>query len=81
MGAGYAQLDPLTITLPHPDAAIAIISKSTELAGHYGVAVPGLRTGRAGHARGAEVLTRSAGRRTNGVVFMAKKFRDADLEG
>src|SRR5882672_9882753 len=36
--ANYAQLDPLTVTLPHPDAAIAIISRSTELAGHYGVA-------------------------------------------
>src|SRR3954468_3977324 len=35
--APYARLDPLTITLPHPDAAVAIISKSTELVGHYGV--------------------------------------------
>jgi len=76
--ANYAQLDPLTITLPHPDAAIAIISKSTELVGHYGVspfqdyelAAPGT------HAvmKSYETL---GGPTTNGVVFMAKKFRDA----
>src|SRR5439155_17471404 len=35
--AHYARLDPFTITLPHPDAVIAIISKSTELVAHYGV--------------------------------------------
>ena len=29
--AQYARLDPFTITLPHPDAAIAIIAKSTEV--------------------------------------------------
>src|SRR5882724_4251660 len=34
----YARLDPFTITLPHPDAAIAIIAKSSEVTGHYGVA-------------------------------------------
>jgi sulfonate transport system substrate-binding protein len=36
--AQYARLDPLTITLPHPDAAIAIIDRSNEVTGHYGVA-------------------------------------------
>jgi len=55
--AQYARLDPLTITLPHPDAAVAIISKSTELVGHYGVSpVPGLRTRGARCARGVEIL-------------------------
>src|SRR5256885_11308602 len=34
----YARLDPLTITLPHPAAAIAILAKSSEVTGHYGVA-------------------------------------------
>ena len=77
--ANYAQLDPFTITLPHPDAAIAIISRSTELAGHYGVspfqdyelAAPGT------HAvlKSYDTL---GGPTTNGVVFMAKKFRDAN---
>ena len=55
--ANYARLDPFTITLPHPDAAIAIISKSTELTGALRRrAVPELRAGGARHARGAEVL-------------------------
>jgi len=77
--ANYAQLDPFTITLPHPDAAIAIISRSTELAGHYGVspfqdyelAAPGT------HAvlKSYDTL---GGQTTNGVVLMTKKFRDAN---
>ena len=77
--ANYARLDPLTITLPHPDAAIAIISRSTELTGHYGVspfqdyelAAPGT------HAvlKSYDTL---GGQTTNGVVLMAKKFRDAN---
>ena len=75
----YAKLDPLTITLPHPDAAIAIISKSTELTGHYGVspfqdyeiAAPGVHL----VLKSYDTL---GGPTTNGVVFMAKKFRDAN---
>ena len=77
--ANYARLDPFTITLPHPDAAIAIISKSTEVAGHYGVspfqnyelAAPGT------HAvlKSYDTL---GGQTTNGVVLMTKKFRDAN---
>ena len=77
--ANFARLDPLTITLPHPDAAIAIISRSTELTGHYGVspfqdyelAAPGT------HAvlKSYDTL---GGPTTNGVVFMSKKFRDAN---
>lgn len=74
----YAKLDPLTITLPHPDAAIAIISRSTELTGHYGVspfqdyevAAPGTHV----VAKSYDTL---GGQTTNGVMFMAKKFRDA----
>lgn len=75
----YAQLDPFTITLPHPDAAIAIISKSTELAAHYGVS-PFQDYEVA--APGTHVVLKSydtlGGPTTNGVVFMAKKFRDAN---
>ena len=77
--AHYARLDPLTITLPHPDAAVAIISKSTELVGHYGVspfqdyelAAPGV------HAvlKSYDTL---GGQTTNGVMFMTRKFRDAN---
>jgi NitT/TauT family transport system substrate-binding protein len=77
--AEYARLDPFTITLPHPDAVIAIISKSTELVGHYGVspfqdyelAAPGV------HAvlKSYDTL---GGQTTNGVMFMTRKFRDAN---
>ena len=77
--ANYAKLDPLTITLPHPDAAIAIISKSTELTAHYGVA-PFQNYEVA--APGTHVVLKSydtlGGQTTNGVVLMTKKFRDAN---
>jgi NitT/TauT family transport system substrate-binding protein len=74
--ANYAKLDPLTISLPHPDAAVAIISKSTEITGHYGVApfqnyelaAPGI------HAvlKSYDTL---GGPTTNGVMLMTSKFR------
>jgi NitT/TauT family transport system substrate-binding protein len=74
----YAKLDPFTITLPHPDATIAIISKSTELTAHYGVS-PFQDYEVA--APGTHVVLKSydtlGGQTTNGVVFMAKKFREA----
>jgi NitT/TauT family transport system substrate-binding protein len=75
----YARLDPFTITLPHPDAAVAIISKSTELTAHYGVS-PFQNYEVA--APGTHVVLKSydtlGGQTTNGVVLMAKKFRDAN---
>lgn len=75
----YTRLDPFTITLPHPDAAIAIISKSTEVAGHYGVA-PFQNIELA--APGTHAVLKSydtlGGQTTNGVVLMTKKFRDAN---
>ena len=75
----YARLDPLTITLPHPDAAIAIIAKSTEVTGHYGVA-PFQNYELA--APGVHAVLKSydtlGGQTTNGVVLMTKKFHDAN---
>src|SRR5947209_11963266 len=75
----YARLDPYTITLPHPDAAIAIIAKSTEVTGHYGVA-PFQNYELA--APGVHAVLKSydtlGGQTTNGVVLMTKKFRDAN---
>jgi NitT/TauT family transport system substrate-binding protein len=77
--AHYARLDPLTITLPHPDAVIAIIAKSTEVTGHYGVA-PFQNYAMA--APGVHAVLKSydtlGGQTTNGVVLMTKKFRDAN---
>src|SRR3954465_3205889 len=75
----YARLDPLTITLPHPDAAIAIIAKSSEVTGHYGVA-PFQNYELA--APGVHAVLKSydtlGGQTTNGVVLMSRKFRDAN---
>jgi NitT/TauT family transport system substrate-binding protein len=75
----YARLDPLTITLPHPDAAIAIIARSTEVTGHYGVA-PFQHYELA--APGVHAVLKSydtlGGQTTNGVVLMTRKFRDAN---
>jgi NitT/TauT family transport system substrate-binding protein len=77
--ASYARLDPLTITLPHPDAAVAIISKSTELTGHYGVApFQNYELAAAGTHTVLKSYDTLGGQTTNGVVFMAKKFRDAN---
>ncbi len=77
--AQYARLDPLTITLPHPDAAIAIIARSTEVTGHYGVA-PFQNYELA--APGVHAVLKSydtlGGQTTNGVVLMSKKFRDSN---
>ena len=77
--ANYAQLDPFTITLPHPDAAIAIISRSTELAGHYGVSpFQDYELAAPGTHQVLKSYDTLGGPTTNGVVFMAKKFRDAN---
>ena len=77
--AQYTRLDPLTVTLPHPDAAVAIMSKSTEVTGHYGVA-PFQNYELA--APGVHAVLKSydtlGGQTTNGVVLMTKKFRDAN---
>lgn len=74
----YARLDPLTISLPHPDAAAAIIAKSPEVAGHYSVA-PFYYYELA--ASDVHTVLRSydtlGGPATNGALLMAKKFRDA----
>ena len=34
----YARLDAYTITRPHPDAAVSVMSKATEINSHYSVA-------------------------------------------
>ena len=77
--AEYTRLDPFTITLPHPDAAIAIIAKSTEVAGHYGVApFQNYELGAPGVHAVLKSYDTLGGQTTNGVVLMTKKFRDAN---
>ncbi len=75
----YARLDPFTITRPHPDAATSVISKATEVNSHYSVApyyyyelaTPGVHN----VLKSYDTL---GGPATNGVMIMAKKFREAN---
>jgi sulfonate transport system substrate-binding protein len=75
----YAKLDALTITRPHPDAAASVMSKATEVNSHYSVApyyylelaTPGVHN----VLKSYDTL---GGPATNGVMLMAKKFRDAN---
>ena len=71
----YERLDPLTITRPHPDAAAALMSGSSEITAHfaaapfyqYELATEGLH----------EVLSSYdvlGGTTTNGVMIMSKRF-------
>ena len=75
----YARLDPFTITRPHPDAATSVMSKATEVNSHYSVApyyyyelaTPGVHNV-------LKFYDTLGGPATNGVMIMAKKFRDAN---
>jgi len=75
----YARLDPLTITLPHPDATVAIVSKLLEVTAHYAVApyyqyeltVPGIR-------QILKSYDTFGGQVTNGVMIMLKSFGDSN---
>src|SRR5690606_22814488 len=75
----YQKLDPLTITRSHPDAATAVMSKSTEVTSHYAAApfyyyeldTPGVH----------KVLSSYdtlGGTTTNGVVLTSKRFCEAN---
>lgn len=75
----YAKLDSLTITRSHPEAAVSVISKATEINSHYAVApfyhyelaTPGVHT----VLKSYDTL---GGPATNGVMIMSKKFYDAN---
>jgi NitT/TauT family transport system substrate-binding protein len=75
----YAKLDAFTITRSHPDAAVSIIAKTTEIDSHYSVApyyYYELATS------GVHSILKSydtlGGPGTNGVMLMSKRFRDAN---
>jgi len=74
----YARLDPLTINRPHPDATAAMLSKSTEITGHYGVAPFQNYEVAAGLTVVLKSYDSLGGKTTNGVMLMTKKFRDAN---
>jgi NitT/TauT family transport system substrate-binding protein len=75
----YARLDAFTITRAHPDAAVSIIAKTTEIDSHYSVApyyyyelaTPGVHN----VLKSYDTL---GGPGTNGVMLMSKRFRDAN---
>jgi NitT/TauT family transport system substrate-binding protein len=75
----YAKLDAFTINRPHPDAAVSVMSKATEVNSHYSVApfyyyelaTPGVHN----VLKSYDTL---GGPGTNGVMLMTKKFRDAN---
>jgi len=75
----YARLDAYTITRSHPDAAVSVMSKGTEINSHYSVA-PYYYYELA--SAGVHTVLKSydtlGGPGTNGVMLMTKKFRDAN---
>ena len=75
----YARLDAFTITRSHPDAAVSLIAKTTEIDTHYSVApyyYYELAT------QGVHNVLKSydtlGGPGTNGVMLMSKRFHDAN---
>ena len=75
----YAKLDPLTVSLPHPDAMTALLSGGGTITAHFSsppfqyqeVARPGIRTILSNY----EIL---GGPATFNVVWSTAKFRDAN---
>ena len=77
--AEYGRLDPLTVTLSHPDAMVQLLSTTSTVTAHfasspfhyYELAVPGMH----------QVLTSYdvvGGRHTNGTLIATKRFHDAN---
>jgi NitT/TauT family transport system substrate-binding protein len=73
----YARLDHLTVTLPHPDAVAALLSKKSEVNSHYAVtpfqfyelADPGLHSV-------LKSYDTFGGKHANGLMLAAKRFHD-----
>jgi NitT/TauT family transport system substrate-binding protein len=77
----YAKLDSLTITRSHPEAAVSVISKATEINSHYSVApFYYYELATAGVHNVLKSYDTLGGPGTNGVMLMTKKFRDANLK-
>jgi NitT/TauT family transport system substrate-binding protein len=75
----YARLDAYTVTRSHPEAAVSVMSKATEIDSHYSVApyyyYELAKSGVHNVLRSYDTL---GGPGTNGVMLMTKKFRDAN---
>jgi NitT/TauT family transport system substrate-binding protein len=74
----YAKLDAFTITRSHPEAAVSVISKATEINSHYSVApFYYYELATSGVHNVLKSYDTLGGPGTNGVMLMTKKFRDA----
>jgi NitT/TauT family transport system substrate-binding protein len=77
--AAYDRLDPLTISLAHPDAAAALLSRKSEVNSHfasspfyyYELATPGIHQ----VLKSYDTL---GGKHTNGVMLTTRRFHDAN---
>jgi NitT/TauT family transport system substrate-binding protein len=75
----YARLDAFTITRSHPEAAVSVISKATEINSHYSVApFYYYELATSGVRNVLKSYDTLGGPATNGVMLMTKKFRDAN---
>jgi NitT/TauT family transport system substrate-binding protein len=75
----YARLDAYTVTRSHPDAAVSVISKATEINSHYSVApYYYYELATAGVHNVLKSYDTLGGPGTNGVMLMTRKFRDAN---
>ena len=75
----YARLDAFTITRSHPDAAVSIIAKATEIDSHYSVApYYYFELATAGVHNVLKSYDTLGGPGTNGVMLMSKRFHDAN---
>jgi len=75
----YAKLDAYTITRAHPDAAVSVISKETEIDSHYSVApYYYYELATAGVHNVLKSYDTLGGPGTNGVMLMSRKFHDAN---
>lgn len=75
----YAKLDAFTITRAHPEAAVSVMSKATEINSHYSVApFYYYELATAGVHNVLKSYDTLGGPGTNGVMLMTKKFRDAN---
>jgi NitT/TauT family transport system substrate-binding protein len=75
----YARLDAFTITRSHPDAAVSLIAKTTEIDTHYSVApYYYYELATSGVHNVLKSYDTLGGPGTNGVMLMSRRFHDAN---
>jgi NitT/TauT family transport system substrate-binding protein len=75
----YARLDAYTVTRSHPEAAVSVMSRATEINSHYSVApYYYYELATAGVHQVLRSYDTLGGPGTNGVMLMTRKFHDAN---